>query len=175
MRKIFCFILLFINVSLGFSNNDSNNKVLFLKTIDSVYKVCAGSVSLQEEEVLFVELFRTLSENNTCCCKVKILSRKYDCPIDFIDGLKKIDNGFILQFSFCSGYYFVKSDITFIYDSTIRDFICSSYVEQYINRLNPDRIVESQTYNTCKVRLSEFTEETLYLIKNEDRKVSSAP
>ena len=160
MRKIFCFILLFINVSLGFSNNDSNNKVLFLKTIDSVYKVCAGSVSLQEEEVLFVELFRTLSENNT---------------IDFIDGLKKIDNGFILQFSFCSGYYFVKSDITFIYDSTIRDFICSSYVEQYIDRLNPDRIVESQTYNTCKVRLSEFTEETLYLIKNEDSKVLSAP
>ena len=93
----------------------------------------------------------------------------------FYRRIKKIDNGFILQFSFCSGYYFVKSDITFIYDSTIRDFICSSYVERYIDRLNPDRIVESQTYTACKVRLSEFTEETLYLIKNEDSKVLSAP
>lgn len=175
MRKIFCFVLLFINISLGFSNNDSNNEVLFLETIDGLYKVCAGSDSLKEEEVLFVELFRTLSEDSTCCYKVEILSRKYDCPIDFIDGLKKIDNGFILQFSFCSGYYFVKSDITFIYDNTIRDFICSNYVEQYIDRLNPDRNVESRTYTTRKVRLSEFTEETLHLIKNGNSKALSAP
>ncbi len=162
MRKI-CFLVAFIaNTLLILAEGNTMELTSLVLTSEGNFRISAKSSEEDEAEILSVRVVKLTEKDSTDVCDVKLLTRSYNCPVDLLNELEPVDNGFRVQFVSCADYLFVTTDLTFVFDQASKEFVCISYVESYVDRQEPDKEIKPKEYKVSRVKLRDFTEDTLW-------------